>query len=290
MILCPNCQEELSLRGEILECPECLNQVNKKNGIFVFHPHYSKEFSNHTLEGLEAIHSVEDYHFWFRTRAKYIVRIIKKFINKDAQIIDIGAGSGNVSRILKDEGYKMAVGEIQLPGLYWAKKYGIKDLYQFDLNLPVFRNHFDVVCLFDVLEHLENDDLAIKSVKTMLREKGKVVITVPAHKWLWNKRDVLERHRRRYELKEIKDLFLQNGFKIIMCKHFFVSILPLLVVRKFFSCAEGVECLQNKIGDNVKINPLVNKLLYYMVTLENLILGKFSLKIGGSITVVAEKA
>ncbi len=289
MILCPNCQEVLSLKGEALVCPKCLIQVKKKDGIFVFHPKYLRSFSSHTLEGLESIHNVESHHFWWCTRAKYILRIIRKYVNKNSQLIEIGAGSGNVSRVLQNEGFRMAVGEIQLPALYWAKEYGINDLYQFDLNLPVFKKHFDVVCMFDVLEHLEDDDLAIKSVKTMLKEKGKVVITVPAHKWLWNKRDVLERHRRRYKLKEIKDLLLQNGFKVIMCKHFFVSILPLLAVRKFFSCAEGVECIQDEIRDNVKINPLINKLLCYMVTLENLILGKFSPKIGGSIAVVAEK-
>ena len=289
MILCPNCQEVLSLRGEALACPKCFNQIKKKDGIFVFHPNYLKTFNSHTLEGLEAIHSIEGRHFWWRSRAKYIVRVFKKYINKNSLLIEIGAGSGNVSRVLQNEGFKMAVGEIQLPGLYWAKKYGINDLYQFDLNLPVFKNHFDVVCMFDVLEHLEYDDLAIKSVKTMLRKNGKVVITVPAHKWLWNRRDVIECHRRRYELKEIKNLFLQNNFKIIMCKHFFVSILPLLVIRKFFSPAESVESSQDEIRDNVKINPLINKLLCYMVTLENLILGKFSPKIGGSIAVIAEK-
>ncbi len=289
MIICPSCQTELSLKNSILECRKCFGKIKTSDGIAIFHPDRLELFRDHTSEGLKAIHEIESYHFWWRTRSKYIRRTFEKYVDKGSRFIEIGAGSGNVSRVLKDAGFNVAVGEIQLQGLYWAKEYGIKDLYQFDLTTPVFRDHFDAVGLFDVLEHLENDELVVRSVNSMLKCKGRVIATVPAHKWLWNKRDVLECHKRRYESDELINLFKKNGFKIVVCCHFFVTILPLLIIRKLLSRADVKKPSAKDIEDNVKINFLLNKFLYCLVMCENFLLDKFSPKIGGSIMMIAEK-
>ena len=58
---------------------------------------------------------------------------IKRYISKDKKIIEIGAGTGNVSRDLQQHGYNnISVGEMHINGLKYAKNYGIKDCYQFD--------------------------------------------------------------------------------------------------------------------------------------------------------------
>ena len=81
------------------------------------------------------------------------------------KIIEIGTGTGNVSRYLQNNGYKnISVGEMHLSGLKYAKDYGIKECYQFNLLDTPFEDEFDAVCMFDVLEHIKKDDLALQNV------------------------------------------------------------------------------------------------------------------------------
>lgn len=93
--------------------------------------------------------------------------------------------------------------------------------------------------MFDVLEHIDEDALAVKNIYKMLKPGGKVIVTVPVHKWLWSKQDAIAYHRRRYEVDQLKGLFKQNGFKIVKATAFFVSILPLLYLRTFVSRFEA---------------------------------------------------
>ena len=96
-------------------------------------------------------------------RKNFILQNFKKYIDRNSKIIEIGAGTGNVSRNLQQNGYEnISVGEMHLNGLKYAKSYGMKDCYQFDLLDTPFENEFDVVCMFDILEHIPNDNEALK--------------------------------------------------------------------------------------------------------------------------------
>ena len=138
--------------------------------------------------------------------------------------------------MLLSENYKnISVGEMHLNGLKCVKTYGLKDLCQFDLLKEPFIKHFDVVCLFDVLEHIEHDNFALKNVSKILVEGGRVVITVPAHKWLWSNVDFNSGHKRRYSGKMIKELSENNGFKVLFISHFFTFIISFLYIRKLMN-------------------------------------------------------
>jgi len=90
---------------------------------------------------------------------------------KKDKIIEIGAGTGSIARMLNDKGYDLSIGEIHPNGIEYALKNNDKNLsiYQFNIMNNPFKNHFDVVGLFDVLEHIEDDQLAIKNISKMLR-------------------------------------------------------------------------------------------------------------------------
>ena len=95
---------------------------------------------------------------------------------KNNKIIEIGAGTGNITCMLYSQGYeKISVGEIHFNGLEYSKRYGITELYQFDLLNPPFKDNFDVAGVFDVIEHLTDDNLAIKNIYNILNQKGKVL-------------------------------------------------------------------------------------------------------------------
>jgi glycosyltransferase involved in cell wall biosynthesis len=113
---------------------------------------------------------------------------------------------------------------------------------------------FDVVFALDVLEHLENDEAAIKEINRILKTGGIFIATVPAHKFLWSYHDESLHHKRRYAKKEFEDL-LGKQFKVSVVSWIHACIfLPTLIMRgakKFFG--------KNTGGSDVKeINRFVN--------------------------------
>jgi len=128
------------------------------------------------------------------------------------------------------------------------------------------------------LEHIKDDGLAIQNIRNMLTINGRVVLTVPAHMWLWSEEDEVSNHFKRYELDDIKKLLIDNGFLITYASNFFISIIPLLYLRT-----------KRKSLDEIKINPIINFILFKISIFENKLLKFLSFGVGGSIILVAEK-
>ena len=59
-------------------------------------------------------------------------------------------------------------------------------------------SHYDLIAAFDVIEHIDDDAAALASIATRLKPGGKLVMTVPAHQWMWSAHDVVNHHKRRY--------------------------------------------------------------------------------------------
>ena len=205
-------------------------------------------------------------------------------------IIEIGAGTGNVSRYLHNNGYKnISVGEMHLSGLKYAKEYGIKKCYQFNLLDTPFEDEFNAICMFDVLEHIEDDNLALKNVNKSLTQKGKLVLTVPSHMWLWNRDDAIAGHKRRYTNKQLLKKLEDNGFVILKARYFFVSIIPLLFLRTILNKDNKSEVKEAEFSKDISMNSILNGVLLFISRVENKI-NHFSPNIfGGSLLIIAEK-
>ena len=177
-----------------------IEQANIK----IFDANISQNHLDYNALGLDNLYAQEEKHFWFIARKEFIFKNIQKYVKKSNKIIEIGAGTGNVSRFLKHNGYKdIAVGEMHLNAFRYAKSYGISECYQFNLLDSPFKDEFDAICLFDVLEHIENDDLALQNAFKTLKNTGYLVLTVPSHMWLWNRSDVVSGHKVRYTKKTV---------------------------------------------------------------------------------------
>mgnify|MGYP000370761141 CR=1 FL=1 len=260
-----------------------------KDGITRYINNVKKNHDDYHAEGLDNLYKVESNHFWFKCRRKKIVNFFKKYISTHQKIIEIGAGTGSVSRALVNEGYKPAVGELHLSGLYYAKTYGIKDLYQFDLFSPPFLNEFECVGMFDVLEHLEEGTLAIKSVAKMLKPKGRIVLTVPAHNWLWNRDDKIAGHKRRYSKETLVSVVESSGFSVLEVRYFFIFILPLLWLRTVVNSDSDKPVTDEEYNVDIKINPVINWVLLVLCDLEEKVNKYLPNIMGGSLILVAEK-
>ena len=98
-------------------------------------------------------------------------------------------------------------------------------------ELPFEDNTFDLVCAFDVVEHVAEDQLAIKELKRVTKKDGIVSCTVPAFMFLWSKHDDVNHHERRYTATGFKKLFVSSG-KIIYSSYFnTILFLPIAAFR-----------------------------------------------------------
>lgn len=146
-----------------------IREYEEIDGIKVFDKNVDDFHGDYNAKGLDILYAQEEKHFWFIARKEFILQNAIKYINPTDKIIEIGAGTGNVARYLQKNGYEnISVGEMHLNGLKYAKSYGMKECYQFDLLDTPFENEFDVVCMFDVLEHIFDDTLALQNANKML--------------------------------------------------------------------------------------------------------------------------
>jgi len=267
-----------------------LVKYNEIDGIKIFHNNIDQDHDDYNAKGLDILYNAEEKHFWFVARKEFILQEIKPNIDLKSKIIEIGAGTGNVSRYLKQNGYKnISVGEMHLNGLLYAKNYGIKDCYQFDLLDTPFEREFDVVCMFDVLEHIEDDGLALENVYKMLHKQGCVVLTVPSHKWLWNREDAIAGHKRRYTKKYLTRKLQDNGFEIVKAKYFFMFIVPLLYMRTILNKDDGSVIDKSEFKEDIYMNPILNHILLFITRIENKLNDFLPNTFGGSLFIIARK-
>ncbi|HEX3768593.1 MAG TPA: class I SAM-dependent methyltransferase [Puia sp.] len=155
---------------------------------------------------------------------------IKKFAS--GKILEIGSGIGNISAHLLRDHTDVSLSDLRPE--YCAllrKKFGkdlhLQQVYELDLSLSDFKNKyvdllekFDTVIALNVIEHIENDSLAIQNAKSLLRRNGKLVILVPAGQSLYNTLDKELGHYKRYSKTGLKNLLRTAGFEISYCSYF----------------------------------------------------------------------
>lgn len=259
-------------------------------GIKIYHPDILAEHEDYNSASLNALYKVENSHFWFLTRKEFIYQQLKPLCLEQSKFIEIGAGTGNVTRYLMEKGYQnVAVGEMHLSGLEYARTYGVSNCYQFDLLRSPFENEFDTVCMFDVLEHIDNANLALNKIHQMLTKDGHAIFTVPAHSWLWNRDDKIAGHKKRYTKKEIVEELTKADFKVEVASYFFISIVPLLLLRVLLNRDSSSPVSDEEYTKEIKQNKFLNSILLKIMRVENRIHKFLPNWFGGSIFVIGRK-
>jgi len=154
------------------------------------------------------------------------------------------------------------------------------------LDLTFEDNSFDLVCAFDVIEHVEDDKLAVSEMKRVCKVNGLVMLSVPALMILWGLHDEINHHFRRYTYKELKNLFSTDG-KILFQSFFNTYLfLPIALVRIFNRLVPRKRKNKKDTGSDfsIKSSPLISRILKKIFYSESLFLNRFiSLPIGVSL-------
>ncbi|GBD99329.1 putative S-adenosylmethionine-dependent methyltransferase/MSMEI_2290 [bacterium BMS3Abin07] len=226
------------------------------------------------------IKKAEKEHFWFVARRKWIFDRIRQFCVPPADFLEVGCGTGNVSSFLAKAGYVVTGCELYEEAIKIAWQ-GFKIMKGDANSLPFENQSFDIVGLFDVIEHLDDPVIALKEALRVLKPGGIVSVTVPARKELWSYYDEISLHRRRYTKESLSCILQEAGFSVLKINYMFMALyLPMKYLR-------GNQ--KHGSADQFNINPLVNVLLKRLFEMERHISGFLPLPIGTSLIGVARK-
>ena len=152
-------------------------------------------------------------------------------------------------------------------------------------------NYYDVVCCFDILEHLENDQQAIKNIFNSLKAGGYFFFTAPAYQWLFSSHDIVLGHQRRYSKKKIALKLKKVGFKIIELNYWnlllFPAIFVIRITKKIFIKISHKNIHKSDMKNH---NKYIEQILFQILNLENkLISHNINLPFGLTIYGIAKK-
>lgn len=202
----------------IFECSE-YDEANAKS-----------RFSEEEQNGL---FMTEDSSWWFKYRANIIKSMADSYFDPYNLIFDIGGGNGFTSSYMEKDGYHIVLVEPTYQACLNAQKRGIVNI----VNGSIDDNsvHDESICqcmLLDVLEHIDEDEEFLHLLYKKMKERGRLLITVPAFSVLWSSEDDAARHYRRYCLRQLHSLAERVGFKIIYENYFFGFLfIPVLIIR-----------------------------------------------------------
>jgi SAM-dependent methyltransferase len=237
-------------------------------------------------EAFDIIFSLEQHHWWFIARRCIILRLMQKFLQNNMTVAELGVGCGSniqeFSKYYNIIGIDSSEDSIKYCGLKGIKIK--KAILPSTGELP--HNHFDCILLLDVLEHIENDQLAIENISKLLKEDGFLFVTVPAYQWLFNNYDKFSCHFRRYTAKQLHHILINSGFRKIIISYYNFFLFPFAVILRL--CKKFLNQTDKKELDMP--STFVNKLFQMIFQMERFILPYISLPFGLSIIAIYKKS
>ncbi|MBN1967158.1 MAG: class I SAM-dependent methyltransferase [Anaerolineae bacterium] len=242
----------------------------------------------------EPLMAAEDRHFWFRARNIILSRVISQItrqLDPGYRVLEVGCGTGNVLRVLEQAcpGGTVVGMDLFAEGLAYAQQRVSCLLVQGDMHQPPFGVPFDVIGLFDVLEHLPDDHKVLRDLFDMLAPGGRLLLTVPAHQALWSYFDEAAHHCRRYELPDLQDRLTGAGYAVEYLTPYMAALYPLLRLWRGRRPAAN-ESAQDRSVDELRIVPVLNDVLAFALAQEaRLIARRRRLPFGSSLLAVARR-
>jgi SAM-dependent methyltransferase len=231
---------------------------------------------------------LEERHWWFVGRRRIIFDLINREIPEVlSRALDIGCGTGFNAELLRsrakevwgleasgemaEEAGKRAPGVVVVEGVFPEARIGLQ---------------FNLITLFDVLEHLEDDRAALEKIHSLLEPGGYAVFTVPAFSFLWSEHDDLAHHKRRYAMPELNRLLDAAGFSIQRLTYFNTFLFaPIWLLRRARRIAE----FRRGSSDFFIAPSAINRILASFFGAERFFLRRMDFPFGVSLFAVARK-
>lgn len=235
----------------------------------------------------DRIRELESDHWWFVGRRKILRSLLSRIgAPADAKILEVGCGAGGNVPLLREFGAVAALEPDDESRAYASERLNLAiDTGLLPDGLPYAPESFDLVCAFDVVEHVDDDAASVKALAKLVKPGGAMLTTVPAYQWMWSHHDVLHHHKRRYLLPQYQALFDQAGLTVETATYFNTLLFPLAAAQRTVKKLVG-----NNSADDTMPPTWLNKALSSVFSLEAPLAAGGGLPFGLSIAVIARKA
>ena len=220
-------------------------------------------------------------HWWYRARRDILADYLSReaHLPPGARILEIGCGTGHnlpmlarfgsveaieidpAARAIASERLGSPVGAAPLPEL---------------TDVP--RGHYDLIAVLDVVEHIADDVAALKAMAECLAPGGQILVTVPAHQWLWSAHDVVNHHHRRYSKKTLDAAIAKAGLRHNGLRYFNSLLFPLAAASRLVGRMTGKDD-----SDDSPPHPLLNSLFERIFRAERHLVGRVPMSPGVSL-------
>ena len=236
---------------------------------------------------------IEDLHWWFVGRRRILLEFVNRYILSSSicRAVDFGCGSGNMLRCLSRYIWTVGV-DIEPKALAFAQQKGSNNLVQVTVgDLPFKDCSFDLVCAFDVIEHLDDDSKALSEFYRVCCCGGHLMLTVPAYRFLWGQQDEVNEHKRRYTSRELYQKVVASGFIIRKLSYFNTLLFPLIadirLLRRLVPRSAKPDL--EKSDFTMRLPGKINDLLSFAFGFEAFPLRDLDFPFGVSLLCIAEK-
>lgn len=169
---------------------------------------------------------------------RHVIEQIRKYMpeGEPKYILEIGCSTGLMIETMQSEfpDALIAGSDVEYKSLLSiADKYTSVPLFQLDLaNSDVPEQKFNCIVSLNVLEHIKEDKAAVMNITRLLKQKGILVLELPAGSSLYDVFDKQLRHYRRYDMDNLVNLLESCGLEIIEKSHLGFLPYPAFWLRK----------------------------------------------------------
>lgn len=230
----------------------------------------------------------ENAWWWFVGRRKIIEATLKRHLaarSTSRRVLDAGCGSGGNLDMLQQFGEVTGVepGPIAVEAARKRCPSARVILGEVPQAIPP-NETFDLIGLFDVLEHIEHSVEALRGLRGVLAPNGELVITVPAFPFLWSKHDEANHHFRRYTLSSLTAELDAAGYDVTFHTHYNLALFPPIAAVRLLR-----KVLPSKESDNhaALSSGLANAILTRTFAAERHLVSRLRIPFGVSLLALA---
>lgn len=239
--------------------------------------------------------AAEDWDWWHAGRRRVLASVLDRALaarppGACLDMLDVGCGTGATTAFL-GRGHRVVGCDLEPEALRLAATRGLERLVLARAErLPFREGSFDIVMALDVLEHHDDDSAVAAELARVVRPGGIVLVTVPALDILWGPHDVISRHVRRYDRKQLVRVLAGSGLRIQRTSFFntllFPGVLAVQVTRKLLRRGRPAVAASDLPQ---RMPAAANALLRELFASERFLVPNLSLPVGVSLLALATR-